>query len=794
MPSSRFTSPIRPIAAAMLSLVAAWAQAVPLAIDLPAQPLSTSIQQLSRQSGLSIGGNAALLEGKAAPAVKGAMEPLVALNRLLAGSGLEAITAADGSLVVRNGSVATLAEVSVMAAAAPDEGSAQAGYRPETAKATGPWGDKPIQDTPYSVHSVPAELMENMIAPSADRLLLYIPTASPGGNTANNGGYLNVGIRGFTNVEITRNGIPMRWTWLSTSTEDLERMETLSGSSGFLYGAGNVGGVTNLVSKRPTPYPVHDLTLGNYGNGQWYAHADLGGPIGEDERFGYRLNVLTQDGETMMRGQRNARNMLSGALDWHLSRDLLVQFDASHETRNVNKPDNYLFIWGASAYPSAKDVDNRRLFTNDGTYSDLTARRLGTNLTWSPSDALAVRAGYLRVWETQDYKTATYWIDDVGGAYIDSAKLVGSKSWSDGGYLYADLKFRALGINHKLTFGMNTSAMEVHPYKDGYNWQEFYFPDLATALNSPEVTWPELGQQGRYVSMRQRYTNTLVGDDIAFNERWSALVGINHASIKAYAYNTSETATSSYDSAATTPTVSLIFKPRPDLSLYATYMRSLQSGMQVATGASPPYTNAGQFLPPTIGKQIEIGAKATLGSMLLTAALYQIDQANLYDDNHDDGTRTRTQDGRQVHRGIELTASGKATKNLTLFGGASFIDAKITKTNLARDQDNAPTFVPKAKLSLYAEYALPFLRSLYLTGGASYRSSVEYVPALKDYRATSPGYAVADLGLRYETRLYDKPAIFRLGISNLFDKHYYINVGPALGAPRTVAFSTTLKF
>ncbi len=144
MPSSRFISPIRPIAAAMLSLVAAWAQAAPLAIDLPAQPLSTSVQQLSRQSVLSIGGNAALLEGKAAPAVKGAMEPLVALNRLLAGSGLEAITAADGSLVVRNGSVATLAEVSVMAAAAPDEGSAQAGYRPETAKATGPWGDKPI--------------------------------------------------------------------------------------------------------------------------------------------------------------------------------------------------------------------------------------------------------------------------------------------------------------------------------------------------------------------------------------------------------------------------------------------------------------------------------------------------------------------------------------------------------------------------------------------------------------------------------------------------------------------------
>jgi iron complex outermembrane receptor protein len=36
------------------------------------------------------------------------------------------------------------------------------------------------------------------------------------------------------------------------STEELERVEIMNGLSGFMYGAGNVGGTTNYVLKRPS--------------------------------------------------------------------------------------------------------------------------------------------------------------------------------------------------------------------------------------------------------------------------------------------------------------------------------------------------------------------------------------------------------------------------------------------------------------------------------------------------------------------------------------------------------------
>ena len=42
--------------------------------------------------------------------------------------------------------------------------------------------------------------------------------------------------------------------------EDLERVEVFSGLSGFLYGAGNVGGTVNYILKRPTSYYLNDVT------------------------------------------------------------------------------------------------------------------------------------------------------------------------------------------------------------------------------------------------------------------------------------------------------------------------------------------------------------------------------------------------------------------------------------------------------------------------------------------------------------------------------------------------------
>ncbi len=83
--------------------------------------------------------------------------------------------------------------------------------------------------------------------------------------------------------------------------------------------------------------------------------------------------------------------------------------------------------------------------------------------------------------------------------------------------------------------------------------------------------------------MSQDYENLQFGDEVKFNEQWSALVGVNRTVIQAVQYGTTSAVTSDYDKAALTPTVSLRFKPLPWITTYATYMQGLQSGGVVST-------------------------------------------------------------------------------------------------------------------------------------------------------------------------------------------------------------------
>lgn len=88
-------------AAAMLVLAPAVVQAAPAkVVDLPAQPLSTALLALSRQTGVIIIAPAALVRGRPAPAVRGRLEPAEAVRRLLQGSGLDLSVSADGVISI----------------------------------------------------------------------------------------------------------------------------------------------------------------------------------------------------------------------------------------------------------------------------------------------------------------------------------------------------------------------------------------------------------------------------------------------------------------------------------------------------------------------------------------------------------------------------------------------------------------------------------------------------------------------------------------------------------------------
>lgn len=64
-----------------------------------------------------------------------------------------------------------------------------------------------------------------------------------------------------------------------------------------------------------------------------------------------------------------------------------------------------------------------------------------------------------------------------------------------------------------------------------------------------------LGTQALKPRSKIEYNNILIGDDITFNDQWSALVGANYASV----IDTNYRVNTKYDKSELTPTLSIIY-------------------------------------------------------------------------------------------------------------------------------------------------------------------------------------------------------------------------------------------
>jgi hypothetical protein len=86
----RLCRPLAFICMFVLSATAAWAQELRFNFNMPAQPLSESLQAFSVTTGIEILVDARNTAGRQAPAIKGAMDVRDALDFLIAGSNLVA--------------------------------------------------------------------------------------------------------------------------------------------------------------------------------------------------------------------------------------------------------------------------------------------------------------------------------------------------------------------------------------------------------------------------------------------------------------------------------------------------------------------------------------------------------------------------------------------------------------------------------------------------------------------------------------------------------------------------------
>lgn len=780
--------------------------------DIPAGGLGDALNRFADQGDVQLSYEADLVSRQRSEGLQGRFSQAQALSRLLSGTGLVARRLESGALTIvkaTTGSM-TLDEVEVRGMVQPASAEEEAALerRRQDGKAativvlgatvgsdkrpsSGPWGAKAILDTPYSINVTSSDLIETVIAGDMDQIYKMNPVVQ---NSAPSTVYGTpyAAIRGFHTQSGVMDGLRLSSTSTGIAMEELERVEVMNGLSGFMYGVGNPGGVTNYVLKRPTYEQTARLAVGNYGGQQWFGHVDLGNRIDKDGILAYRLNISHQNGETSKQDQNVRRTLFSGAIDWNVSPNLLLQVEGAHTFYRLDGIDSRFYAYANSSFGALdywiKPLANDKTYTPPWTYLQIKTDRVGGNAKWTLNDIFSVRAAYL-------YKRDVSSSINIYPAYFaDSGYKNGwpsistpSYATSQGAYAYLDSAFQTGGIKHKLTVGISGDTLRNVRHVVG----------SVSASNSPAYTDPDdlmswampdafrnVDAGGKYRSAFSRNMNVIVGDDISFTDQLSALVGFNYTSILTRNYNADGSVSSGYDKKTVTPTVSLIFKPAARLTAYASYMQGLEKGTAIPD--DPTYAQPGKILKPFISKQYEVGTKYALSdAFLLTAALYRIEKANSYQDVNSEGKFTINQDGLEIHQGLELTATGQLTPHLNLVIGGSLMDISVKKATNAALKGKEPTGVAEKLAKIYLDYKVPGLTGFSLSGGAFYSGSM-YKDAANLQRID--GYVVFDLGAHYKTEFDGHPVRFDLNVANLTDKDYWAT-SYSLGIPRNVAFS-----
>ncbi len=537
--------------------------------------------------------------------------------------------------------------------------------------------------------------------------------------------------------------------------------------------------------------------MGSYGNESYYGTIDLGGQFDENNIFGYRVNALYQNGELPNESEKDQK-AISLVFDYKPTDKFYTDIKYFFKDTLTKGANTYFITWNSGFDRSS--IKKNKNYNPNWIESDIKSNKFENNIKWDINDIFTLRTNIF-------YEKIKHKGDDSRILYQDNKLVIDpSTSWNTslfykgawqetknyGANLFLDSKFDTGNVNHILSMGYTYSSSKNFTHSDGWS---YYIPSNDMSLDEfknfkePDSSlWSStLGTQPLKPSSKIQYKNILIGDDIVFNDQWSALVGVNYATT----INKSYMANTKYDKSELTPTLSLVYKPFENLTTYTTYIESLEAGTIVGSR----FANENEILDPYKSTQYEIGVKYSMldERALLTASLFRIEKANSYEDTSSVaslGKPTLTQDGEQIHQGIELGVTGKITDNLTLMGGLTLMDLSLKKHTNPNLEGKKPTEASTKMGKLYAEYNIPYIQGLTITGGAYYTGKRYYNSLNTDIM---PSYTLYDAGLRYKTKIDKYPTTFNLNVQNITDEVYWIE-GTMLGDPRSVAFSMKMEF
>ncbi|MBC8999646.1 TonB-dependent siderophore receptor [Pseudomonas sp. N40(2020)] len=769
------------------------------AYNLPAAPLSTTLNQIASQGGLALSLNPSLAAGKTSAPVNGQYDATGALRAALQGTGLQLEQSSTGTytLVAVPEGVMALPETSVIGVENLETAwSPVEGYT-ATRTAAGTKTDTALVEAPRSISVATRQQMDDRGVHSLDDAVRYMPgiTASSYGSDTR-ADWLRV--RGFEPTQFL-DGLPLpKGVYANPKQEtwNLDRLALLRGPASSVYGQTPPGGLLDMVSRRPSDIASSEIQL-QYGSDN---HRQINfastGKIDEAGQFLYGISGVVRDSGTQVDHVDNKRYNIAPSLTWNINDDTKFTLLSQFTRDDTGITSQFLPIQGTKIKSPLGDISHHKnLGDPDWEYYDRTYYALGYAFEHRLNDTWQFKQNLRYTKSDLSFQALT--VGSYPFTEVDDQGNVGRTSTS----VDEDISQFAVDNNFQADFATgdirHTLLLGLDHQRSNTNYTSIFGDGLQTNVINPIYGQPIVrpARSTAFYDYNQKtyQTGLYVQDQMALDQ-WRLTLGGRedwvHTSTrfinKGDATNTQRDKKFSGNAA-----LSYVFD-----SGFVPYLSYAES-FQPTTGADATSTGS---LKPTEGKQWELGIKyQPPGSKtLLSAAVYDLTQKNVSVNTFVDGVSITSQTGEVKVKGLELEAVSDVTDNLKVIAAYTLAKSEVQK---GTDKGNRLQLMPNQQASLWTDYTwhTGVLDGFGIGAGVRYTGNT-YGDKANTWLGKADAYTVFDASVHYDLGRLDnslKGASLALNATNLFDKEYISTCDSFYcyyGDTRSVVASATYKW
>ncbi|WP_313805122.1 TonB-dependent siderophore receptor [Sphingobium sp.] len=641
--------------------------------------------------------------------------------------------------------------------------------------------DVPLIETPQAISVVAANDIE---ARGVTRLSEALRTVAGVSRSTTYGFYDAYTIRGFDAAygSVYLDGLVNEaGVGFNQELSAVEQIEVVKGPASMLFGQAPLGGLINLVSKRPRDDAFLKVTASA---GSWNlveSTVDANAPLNSGGTLLGRLTATYRDADSFVRNAGINRIFVAPAISWRPGPDTTLTLLGRYQ-RDHDNPISPVPSYG-TVLPGLLDIPEDFAINNSGSQRVINNRdrvqigyifdhRFSETVSYSQTLRYTRRKEYWNRW-----MFAAGFIDSDGDYTDQPTDTIGRYYY--GPYRATDKdfavdsrlkgKFGTGGIMHEWLAGVDY-RQNRNSYDSAGDYDPTHFP-LSIANPDYNALYDISAVRGAPSGSKSHQTGIYVQDHLKFGNLVTLTLGGR--------YDWAEASGQKDD--AFSPRVGATVKLAPGINAYASWSRSFlpQLYSQQVVGFDADGNPIGGPVPPERGKNIELGFKFAPDGTTLSGslAIYQLTRQNVAtaDPIYLDFSVVS---GEQRARGLEAELQWEPINGLSLNLAYTYVDAEVTKDNFFT-VGTPLSNIPRHNFGAFAQYEVREgpLTGLGTTFGISYNSKRN-----GDIYSTKPDgsvllwlpeYMLADAGLSYRRSGWGA----QLTVANIFDKRYWPDTG-----------------